>query len=168
MQSLTSLLYGSSVRVLAVTPVSSKGTPWDVNLFGARVQETGVPAVLTTQVEPSNESFSDFIQMMYSSLAKGLPIHDALSNAQQRLAVRPSEPLGAFALFLNTRDNQLFKLVLPEEKEAQAWRDAVLNAVQQIVNVAGSKTIGMELEGYLDSPEFEQFVDQTKTKAEGA
>jgi hypothetical protein len=168
MRSLTSLLYGNSVRLLTLTPLPSKGTPWNVNFFGARLQETGVPAVLTTQVEPSAEGFADFIKVMYSSLAEGLAIDQALSNAEQKLALRPSDPIGAFALFLNTRDNQLFELVNPEVKEAEAWRDSVLNAVQQIVNVAGSKTIGREIEKLMESPEFDNLLTQTKSKAEGA
>ena len=167
MQSLTSLLYGSSVRLLTLTPLSH-GAPWNVNFFGARLQEAGVPAVLTTQVEPSSEGFADFVQTMYSSLAKGLPVDEALNLGQQKLASRPADPVGAFALFMNSRDNQLFELVNRKEKEEEAWRDSVLNAVQQIVNVAGSKTIGLEVEDLLKSPEFENFLTETKAKSEGA
>ena len=167
MQSMTSLLYGSSVRLLTLTPLSH-GAPWNVNFFGARLQEAGVPAVLTTQVEPSREGFAEFVQTMYSSLAKGLPVDEALNLGQQKLASRAADPVGAFALFMNSRDNQLFELVNRKEKDEEAWRDSVLNAVQQIVNVAGSKTIGLEVEDLLKSAEFENFLTETKAKSEGA
>jgi hypothetical protein len=161
-------LFAHSVRLLVLTPFEDMGRTWLGNLIGARAEEIGVPAVVTTQIELSGSQLADFAQAFYPALAEGQPVDRAAAAAQSALAHKGKGPVGAVALFLSTRDADaaVFDLVdetTPSAKDVAGVpsRDSVIDVIRQAVSVTGgSAVIGAEIDQLGDSDELDGYLEE--------
>jgi hypothetical protein len=159
------LFLGSDVRLLILTPCLPPDNMWLGNLIGARVEELGIPAVLTTQMGLSDSQTADFAENLYVALAEGQAVDRAVADAQRQLARSPRDPIGAFALFLSTPDGELFDLKTADEvheADVAATRDSIISVIQQVGSVtSGSQVTGVSIDELWDSDAFDTYLEES-------
>jgi hypothetical protein len=155
-QELSRLFLGTNVRLMVLTPCVPSGNMSLGNLIGSRVEELGIPAVLVTQMRLSDTQIAQFSHSFYAALGEGQAVDRAVANAQKQLVMNQRGPVGAFALFLNTSDSELFGLKTADvvATDISATDESIISVIQQVESITGKAT-GVSIDTILDGNSFE-------------
>ena len=161
MQDLSRLFFGTSVRLLVLTPCVSSDSMWFGNLIGSRVEELGIPAVLVNQLKLSEKQIAHFAQNFYAALGEGQGVDRSVAKAQRLLALNHRGTVGAFALFLNTSDSELFDLERADLVEADdsELQEGIFSVIQQVESVKGQIT-GVSIDTLMESDIFDADLEE--------